>query len=237
MDRLSQHFWPSPPPPPRREGLCSHCAHMLGHKWPKKATTKRKKFCSFCGLCASKYTALLVGRKMHTWCPCGCRNLCIISVAKGSASKPCTNVRVHCLFVTCRWNQPSRRKAGLTDKHPPPSFATCANSTTASAASPQAPRSYATLPLTGDAPHTSHHVTLYQGSGVNCITLPYCLPSASLPSTILTQSAVNNAVAYQWLRNFRGLAATARLMLHHLPPNATYPLAIDPPRRGPCPAT
>ena len=69
-------------------------------------------------------------------------------------------------------NQPSRRKATHTDiapppSHPPPGFATSASSSTAPAASPQPPRAYNTLPLTREAPHTSHRITPYHGSRVN----------------------------------------------------------------------
>ena len=69
-------------------------------------------------------------------------------------------------------NQPSRRKIALSDmapppSHPPPDFATSASSTSAPAASPQPPRTYGTLPLTRDAPQTSHRITPYHGSRVN----------------------------------------------------------------------
>ena len=69
-------------------------------------------------------------------------------------------------------NQPSRRKIALSDmapppSHPPPGFATSATSTSAPAASPQPPRRYGTLPLTRDAPQTSHRITPYHGSRVN----------------------------------------------------------------------
>ena len=70
-------------------------------------------------------------------------------------------------------NKPSRRKATHTDIAPPPShppppgFATSASSSTAPAASPQPPRAYNTLPLTREAPHTSHRITPYHGSRVN----------------------------------------------------------------------
>ena len=69
-------------------------------------------------------------------------------------------------------NQPNRRKAALTDialppSNRPPGFATTASSTSAPPSSPQPPRTYGTLPLTRDAPLTSHRITPFDGFRVN----------------------------------------------------------------------